>query len=229
VKQKQLRIPLINALFIVFMVFVQACSQGSGGGASNRQIDPNQGTQAGGFVYSGPAPASDEIQNFRVAFYDPLVGDNRCGECHTPGKTGTPAFVDQTNINDAWQAARTIVNLQDPGASPAVTRMANGHNCWLAPGQDAACAATVQGYIERWAESTQTSASTVQLAPRRAYAPGATRVLPPRYSDVLAGGLDLAAPQELLSLLSQYCSECHSDLAANPQVPYFASPDVDVA
>lgn len=211
------------------LMLVQACSQGSGGGASERQIDPNQGSGSTGFVYAGPPPASEEIQNFRVAFYDPLVSDNRCGECHTPGKTGTPAFVDQDNINLAWQAARTIVNLQDPGASLAVSRMANGHNCWLAPGQDAACAATVRGYIERWAESTQTTTSTVQLSPRRAYAPGATRILPPQYDDVLAAGLDLNASGQLLELLSRYCSDCHSDLAPVPQVPYLASADTAVA
>lgn len=217
------------ALPLLLTGLLAACSGGSGGGASERQIDPALGVGASGFVYSGPAPASDEIQNFRVAFYDPLVADNRCGECHTPGKSGTPAFVDQGNVNDAWQAARTIVNLDDPGSSAAVTRLASGHNCWLAPGQDAACAATVRGYIERWAEQAQASASTVALSPRRAYAPGATRVLPPQYEDVLATGLDLAAPGELMALMSEYCVQCHSDTAVNPQVPYLASSDPAIA
>lgn len=206
-----------------------ACSPGSGGGASDREVNVNTPTGGGSFTYSGPAPASDEIQSFKIAFYDPLVQNNRCGECHTPGKTGTPAFVDQSNVNDAWQAARTVVNLENPSSSSAVTRMANGHNCWLAPGQDAACAATVQSYIERWAESDQTTVSTIQLTPRRAYAPGATKVLPPAYGDVQALGLDLSSAGELMELLTRYCADCHSDTAPIPQVPYLASGDTDIA
>ncbi|MFK7977194.1 MAG: LamG domain-containing protein [Halioglobus sp.] len=223
------KLSLVGTFAALLVSTLAACSQGSGGGASERQVNVNEPTGSGSFSYSGPAPASDEIQNFKLSFYDPLVEDNRCGECHTPGKTGTPAFVDQSNVNQAWQAARSVVNLDDPSSSSVVTRVANGHNCWLAPGQDAACAATVQGYVERWAESEQSSISTVQLTPRRAYAPGATRVLPPSYSDVLDLGLDLNASGELMELLTRYCSDCHSDSAAIPQVPYLASGDIDIA
>lgn len=208
---------------------LSACSPGSGGGGSEREVNVNAPGGGGNFSYAGPPPASDEIQNFKIAFYDPLVEDNRCGECHTPGKTGTPAFVDQGNVNQAWQAARTVVNLDDPSSSAVVTRVANGHNCWLAQGQDATCASTIQSYIERWAESEQSTLSTVQLTPRRAYAPGATRVLPPANSDVLALGLDLTATGELLELLTRYCADCHSDTAPIPQVPYLASGDTDIA
>lgn len=222
---------LVPKLWIVLLIayLLVACSPGSGGGASERQVNVNEPTGSGSFTYAGPAPASDEIQNFKISFYDPLVEDNRCGECHTPGKTGTPAFVDQSNVNQAWQAARSVVNLDDPSASSVVTRVANGHNCWLAPGQDAACAATVQSYVERWAESEQSTVSTVQLTPRRAYAPGATRVLPASYGDVLDLGLDLNTSGELIELLTRYCSDCHSDTAVIPQVPYMASNDVTIA
>lgn len=218
-----------TALAMLVVYGLAACSPGSGGGSSDRQINTNEPSGNGGFVYAGPTPASDEIQNFKIAFYDPLVQDNRCGECHTPGKTGTPAFVDQSNVNQAWQAARTVVNLDDPGASPVVSRVANGHNCWLAPGQDATCAATILGYVERWAESEQDSTATVQLTPRRAYAPGATRVLPPMFTDVLGLGADLTATGELMELMTRYCVDCHSDTATIPQVPYLASDDTEIA
>ena len=61
----------------------------------------------------------------------PAGGDDRCGECHTPGKSGATHFVDQGDVNTAWQQARTVANLEDPAASAVVQRVANGHNCWL--------------------------------------------------------------------------------------------------
>lgn len=207
-----------------------ACSGGSGGGGSEREVNPNQpGTGGNSFVYSGPPPATAEIQSFKLAFYDPLVEDNRCGECHTPGKTGTPAFVDQNNVNQAWQHAMSVVNLDDPGASAAVTRVANGHNCWLAPNQAATCAATIVSYIERWADTAGDSTSTVKLTPRRPYAPGATRVLPPTFEDSIALGIDLQGNGQLMELLSRYCSDCHADTSPIPQVPYLASQDSAIA
>ncbi|MDX1734956.1 MAG: LamG domain-containing protein, partial [Halioglobus sp.] len=209
---------------------LSACSGGSGGGGSEREVNPEQGgTGGGGFVYSGPAPATDEIQSFKLAFYDPLVDDTRCGECHTPGKSGTPAFVDQGNVNQAWQHAKTIVNLQDPASSAAVSRVANGHNCWLAAPQAATCAATIAGYIERWADAAGDSTQTINLTPRRPYQPAATRVLPPGYAEAQALGADLLANGQLLELLARYCEDCHSDTAVIPQVPYFASADVEIA
>ena len=214
---------------LLCLLLLQACSGGSGGGASEREVDISADTGSAAFVYNGPAPSSDEIQNFKVAFYDPLVDDNRCGECHTPGKSGTPPFVDQDNVNQAWQHARTVVNLDDPASSPVVQRVANGHNCWLAPDQGDTCATTITGYIERWAAAEQDSVATVQLSPRRPYAPGGTRVLPPLDDDVLGLGLDLGASGELLELLQRYCSDCHSDTAVIPQVPYFGSDNREAA
>ncbi len=222
---------LRGTAIVAAIMLLQACSGGSGGGGSAREVDPTQtgGSTGGGFVYDGPPPASDEIQNFKVAFYDPLVDDNRCGECHTPGGNGDPAFVDQGNVNQAWQFAKSVVNLNDPAASPVVTRVANGHNCWLAPTQTATCAATIVGYIERWADAGDDGVATVNLTPRRPYMPSATRVLPPTYEDTLALGLDLTAGGELLQLLNQYCADCHADTAPIPQVPYLASADIDIA
>jgi hypothetical protein len=222
--------PTIRLVLSLVLFALHACSGGSDGGGSDREVLPNQaGGGNGGFVYEGPPPASAEIQNFKIAFYDPLVDNNRCGECHTPGGTGTPAFVDQGNVNQAWQQARTVVNLNDPAASPVVTRVANGHNCWLAPTQAATCAATIAGYIERWADSADDSVATVKLTPRRPYQPAATRVLPSTAADLLALGLDLQSSGQLLELLARYCSDCHSDSAPIPQVPYLASDDVAIA
>ncbi|MCB1848423.1 MAG: hypothetical protein KDI04_13860, partial [Halieaceae bacterium] len=176
------------------LALLQACSGGTGGGGSERQVDLGTPGGTAEFVYAGPAPASQEIQDFKVAFYDPLVGPDRCGECHTPGKSGSTHFVDQGDVNTAWQQARTVVNLEDPGASAVVQRVANGHNCWLGPDQAATCATTVTAYIERWAATAVDSATTIQLSPRRPVAASGTRVLPATLDQVLAEGLDLTAP-----------------------------------
>lgn len=216
----------LRMFFLVAVAgFLLGCSGGSGGGGSERQVDLSVDPGSSEFVYAGPAPASAEIQSFKRSFYDPLAGNDRCGQCHTPGESGTTTFVDQGNVNEAWQQARKVVNLDEPGASKVVQRVANGHNCWLAPGQEEACATTLTGYIERWAEDAVQSAATVQLSPRRIRSPAGTQVLPDTLPGVLDLGLDITAPGQLMGLLGQHCSGCHSDSAPLPQVPYFASAD----
>lgn len=221
---RRLSMPLFT---LALTALLQACSGGSGGGGSEREFDPVQDLGSSEFVYDGAPPASDEIQNFKVSFYDFVAGNDRCGECHTPGASGKTSFADQTNVNEAWKAAKTVVNLEDPGASAVVTRVANGHNCWLAAGQEVTCATTITGYIERWAASGEQSSSEVQLLPRRAYSPSGTKVLPGEITAV--AGLDLTGSDQLLGLLQRYCSDCHSDTSAIPQAPYFASANIDIA
>ncbi|QFU77221.1 LamG domain-containing protein [Halioglobus maricola] len=221
---------LIRKLSLVLALSaLGACSGGSGGGGSERQVDVSSGPSSGGFVYAGPAPASDEIQQFKQSFYDPLAANDRCGECHTPGGSGTTFFVNQDNVNDAWQAARTVVSLNDPAVSAVVRRVAEGHNCWLGVGQEEACATTVTGYVERWAAETVRTAATVQLLPRRALDPGGARVVPAALTDAVALYPALESSGELMGLLAEYCADCHSDTAPTPQVPYFASADASIA
>jgi hypothetical protein len=221
------RRPLIALFALALTALLQACSGGSGGGGSEREFDPVQDLGSAEFVYNGAPPASDDIQNFKVSFYDFVAGNDRCGECHTPGGSGKTSFADRSNVNEAWKAAKTVVNLDDPGASAVVARVANGHNCWLAAGQEATCATTITGYIERWAASGEQSSNAVSLLPRRPYSPSGARVLPGVISAV--EGLDLTGSDELLGLLQRYCSDCHSDTAAVPQAPYFASDTIDIA
>lgn len=222
-------VPLPTIALPLLLTLLHGCSAGSGGGGSDRQVDLSAPVGSQAFVYDGPVPASDDIQTFKVAFYDPLAGGDRCGECHTPGKSGTTHFVDQGDVNTAWQQARTVVNLDDPAASAVVQRVANGHNCWLGPEQAATCATTVTSYIERWAEAADDSAAAIQLFPRRAVAPSGTRVMPAQLTEVNALGIDLTASGELLDLTREYCSDCHSDTAAIPQVPFIGSASAELA
>lgn len=209
------------------LLLLQACSAGSGGGGSDREVDISAGPVAGDFVYNGPPPASDEVQGFKRAFYDPLAGNDRCGECHTPGESGSTAFVDQDDVNNAWRNARSVVNLEDPDSSAVVQRIANGHNCWLGSEQANTCATTLTSYIERWSAGTTDSSTVVKLLPRTPVSPSGTRVMPSQLSEVSA--VDLGADGELLALLNQYCDSCHSDTAVISQTPYFASDNADIA
>lgn len=220
---------LYASLLVPALLALAGCSGGSGGGSSDRQVDLTSDPGSGDFVYNGPAPASAEIQNFKRTFYDPMAANDRCGECHTPGGSGRTAFVDQGNVNTAWQEARKVVNLEDPSASAVVRRVAEGHNCWLAGGQEQACATTVTGYIERWAAGAVQSTAAVQLSPRRIYSPGGSRLAPDTLAEALSLGANITGSGGVLGLLAEHCSDCHSDTAAQPQVPYFASANQEIA
>ncbi|MEP5764072.1 MAG: LamG domain-containing protein [Halieaceae bacterium] len=221
--------PLRVGVAACVLMLLQACSGGSGGGGSVREVDLTADPGSSEFSYEGPAPASDDIQDFKREFYDPLAGNDRCGQCHTPGGTGSNKFVDQTDVNQAWQEARAVVNLLDPAASAVVQRVANGHNCWLGASQAATCATTITGYVERWAEGVSEFQSEVKLLPRPAVDPSSTKSLPPELDDLLAMGAQLDNPGELMDLLNRYCDECHADDAVIPQSPYFASNDPLIA
>jgi hypothetical protein len=211
------------------LLVLAGCSAGSGGGGSDREIDLTAAVGSSEFIYNGAAPGSDEIQEFKNSFYDPLAADDRCGQCHTPGGTGSTMFVDQGDVNNAWQQALTLVNLLDPASSAVVTRVASGHNCWLGADDAATCAATITSYIERWADGATEFATEVKLLPRMAIQPGGTLSLPTTLTDANALGLVLEDPTEILGLLNLYCSNCHSDTAVIPQSPFFASDNTTIA
>jgi hypothetical protein len=215
------------AALILAALALNGCSAGSGGGASEREVDISANLGNSEFVYNGPPPASDEVQGFKRAFYDPLAANDRCGECHTPGKNGSRVFVDQGDVNNAWREARTLINLEDPSSSAVVLRVAGGHNCWLGADQSATCAATLSSYIERWIADSNPGVTSIQLLPRTAVSPSGTRVMPPELAAV--NGIDLSANGELLELLNRYCANCHADTASIPQSPFFASADPAIA
>ncbi len=133
-REKQTIIPAAAGRFVIVAaaLILRACS-GSGGGAS--QQDPSASGSVDNdvsFVYSGPAPANSDVANFQREFYNNLVIEGRCGDCHTSGGTGTTAFVDKADVNEAYQAALTVVNLNDPSSSQVVLRVGSAHNCWVA-------------------------------------------------------------------------------------------------
>ena len=185
-----------------------ACS----GGASTQQ-NPNLTAATQAAVYTGPPPASADVQAFEANLWVNISGSNRCGNCHKANGQ-SPTFAESDNINSAYQAALTVVNLSQPSESLMVKQVANGHNCWLASNQ--ACADIMTTWISNWASGSSGSSpgTQVTLTAPPDITVGATKVFP-------------ADPtlfsQTVYPVVEQWCSRCHSDTAATPQSPYFAS------
>ncbi len=189
---------------------------GCGGGAKTVENPVTSGGTPA--AYSGPPPATADIQAFKINVWDNLRATNRCGSCHVAGGQA-PQFVRSDDINLAYAAANTVVNLASPRDSRMVQKVAGGHNCWLA--SPAACADILTTWISNWAGTAAgggTSGITLTAPPLRD--PGASKAFP-------------ASPAlfstTVYPVVRQYCARCHAPAAASPQSPYFASADLNEA
>ncbi len=198
---------------VLVLLAVYGCGSGSGAETvSNPLTTPPEVSN-----YSGPPPATADVQSFKLNVWDNLVPNNRCGGCHNADQT--PRFVRSDDVNLAYEAANTVVDLSDPGMSIMVAKVRGGHNCWLASAD--ACADIIQSYLENWAGDTVGStAKEVQLLAPPLRAPGSSKNFPDDPS---------AFASSVYPLLSQFCVNCHTDTATVPQSPYFASGDLDTA
>jgi hypothetical protein len=196
----------------VSLLALAACS----GGAATTQ-NPNTANDVAA-AYTGPAPASPDVQAFKVNLWQNINGSDRCGACHHANGQ-TPEFARTDDVNQAYQAALTVVNLTQPSQSTMVVKVGGGHNCWLASPSD--CATILTTWIQNWAgggAGGAPGATKIQLQAPVDQAVGPTKQFP---ND---GGADFQAT--VYPLLQQFCSRCHSPAAALPQSPYFASPNV---
>jgi concanavalin A-like lectin/glucanase superfamily protein len=197
-----------------FLALIVSALLLTGCGGESTEALPNTSGNNTTVSYNGPAPATDDVLNFKRSVWDNLVTEDKCGACHNDGGQ-SPQFVHENNINTAYAEANTIVNLSDPSQSELVTKVAGGHNCWLS--STTACADILTTYVANWAGGAGGSAKTVEL---RA----------PAIKDV---GDTLTFPEDpaqfathIYPTLTQYCSECHT---SNGQTPYIASGDVSIA
>jgi hypothetical protein len=187
---------------------------GCGGGAKTVENPVTSGGTPA--TYSGPPPATADVQSFKINVWDNLKASNRCGQCHTAGGQA-PEFVRLDDINLAYAAANGIVTLSSPRDSRMVVKVAGGHNCWLASAD--ACADILTTWITNWAGTSQVGGG-VELEAPPLRDPGASRSFP------ASPGLFASTVHPLLE---EYCSRCHTSSAANAQSPYFASSDVNEA
>lgn len=195
------------------LALVSACGSGSGAATSENPVTSTPDVSN----YTGPAPATDDVQNFKLSVWDNLVPNNRCGSCHNESQS--PRFVRADDINLAYAEANDIVDLTDPGASLIVAKVRGGHNCWLSDAN--ACGDIIESYIENWAgDALGGSGKDIQLEAPPIVDPGASKNFP-------ADSALFAST--VYPLLDDYCSSCHTDSAAIPQSPFFASEDIDAA
>lgn len=175
---------------------------------------PNTSSPSNAGNYNGPAPATDDVLNFKRSVWDNLVADDKCGACHNAGGQ-SPTFVHDGDINIAYAQANTVVNLSSPGQSLLVTKVAGGHNCWLS--SSTACVDILTTYIADWAGGSAGTVKTVELRAPEIKEPGATKTFPEDSS----GFQTYVYP-----VLTSYCSDCHT---GGDQTPYIASSNVDTA
>ena len=194
------------------LVLLAAC----GGGADTVANPGGSGSAPPSYV--GPPPATADVQAFKINLWDNLKATNRCGQCHVVGGQGSPQFVRQDDVNLAYAAANTVVDLASPQDSRIVAKVAGGHNCWLASTD--ACAQILTTWIQNWAGSVAGGGGGVVLEPPVLKDPGASKSFP----DDSALYASTVYP-----LVEEYCSRCHAPSAGNAQSPYFASADVPEA
>ncbi len=203
----------LAALAAVGVIALSGC----GGGASTEENPITTGPSAGP-NYTGPAPATADIQAFRVNFWENVRGANRCGNCHTAGGQA-PQFARSDDVNAAYQQASPVVNRESPSQSTIVLKVGGGHNCWLPdPG---ACASIMTRWIQDWVGASGTGGRQIELVPPAPRTPGQSRRFPPNAPPSFY--TDVGAQRATYTLLTTYCADCHRSTAATPQSPYFAS------
>jgi concanavalin A-like lectin/glucanase superfamily protein len=199
-----------------------ALSACGGGGAPTTQTAATAPTSSAD-AYTGPAPATADVQAFSVNFWANVRVQNRCGQCHNATSPAQmPNFARSDDVNLAYAQANTVVNLAQPATSLVVTKVSGGHNCWLADPQ--ACGTILTTWISNWAGATGAgSATQVALVAPPVQTVGQSLNFP---ND---GGVDYS--KTVYTLTSKYCVRCHSTTAssATEQSPYFADPTLAVA
>ncbi len=205
-------IELIKTLFCLLIISViSACS----GGGADTEKNPNTIAPSAS-NYNGPPPATNDVQAFKLNLWDNLSGSNRCGQCHGIGQA--PGFVNLADINVAYAAANTVVNLSQPAESRLVERVAAGHHCWLA--SDTACADTITNYIAAWAGGSASGGTKIKLVAPTIREAADSKTFPD--TSTLFGST--VYPE-----LTSYCANCHNENAANPIAPFFANDDINSA
>jgi Concanavalin A-like lectin/glucanases superfamily len=210
----------ITGLLVLAASFtLSAC--GGGGAPTTATAATAPTSQAD--TYTGPAPATADVQAFAVNFWANVRVQNRCGQCHNATSPAQmPNFARSDDVNLAYAQANTVVNLSAPSTSLIVTKVSGGHNCWLA--DPSACGQILTTWISNWAGATgAASATQVQLQAPPDQTVGQSLNFP---NDA---GAEYAAT--VYTLTSKYCVRCHSSTAsaATMQSPYFADPTLAIA
>ena len=107
------------------MTLLAAMLLGACGGGAETQTNPAPGGGDDQADYQGPAAATEDVQAFRNSVWELVRPSTRCAQCHDAGGEASPAFADNTDVNEAWEAALSVVNLDSPEDSRMVTVFAS--------------------------------------------------------------------------------------------------------
>jgi len=201
-----------SVFFRTVVIAAASLLQAACGGGAPTEENPNT-TRTLASTYSGPAPATADVQAFKLNVWNNLSPTNRCGGCHNAGGQ-EPMFAREDDVNLAYAAANTVVDLASPQDSRLVTKVASGHNCWLA--SDSACGDVMTAYISAWVGDAADSLRQVQLQAPVLKDAGASKSFPTDYSQFAA---------TVHPLLMQHCAGCHVETSPTAQAPYFAQSD----
>ncbi len=163
--------------------------------------------------YTGPAPATTDVQDFKLALWDNIAKPDKCGACHVQEQQ-SPPFARFDDINMAYAEVNGLINASRISESVLVTKVAGGHNCWLSDAS--ACADILTTWIGNWV-STEEVATSIELNAPVVKIPGANKNFP---AD--PGLFD----SNVYPVLRENCADCHQSTAAIPISPYIASSDI---
>jgi Concanavalin A-like lectin/glucanases superfamily len=212
---------ILGLLTLAASLGLAAC----GGGGAADTATPVGAPTSSVDAYTGPAPATADVQAFQVSLWNNIRGQNRCGQCHNATSPAQmPNFARSDNVNLAYAQANTVVNLAQPSTSIMVVKVSGGHNCWLADAS--ACGQILTTWITNWANATGSSSSTtVALVAPPSESVGQSL----NFSSASVAATDYG--NTIYTLTSKYCVKCHSSQAnpANAQTPYFADPNLTTA
>ncbi len=211
-----------NARSVLLVIIAGFVVSACGGGAQTESLPlpPGNNTNTGALPYAGPVARDADVLKFQQEFWSKARTTDRCGNCHNESVGQTPMFVRNDDVNMAFDAAVTLVDTTQPALSRVVSKVSSGHNCWVA--EPNVCGSIMTTWIENWLGDAVSGGRQIVLTPPVSNDPGASKNFP---ADAV--GPPSFAP--IHDLLTQYCSGCHSSVAANAIQPYFADPEVDVA
>ncbi len=166
----------------------------------------------------GGSITNEEVRRFKNEVWTKLRGTDRCGSCHVPDGAASTPFVRQDDINAAHEAALAIVNTESPEQSLMVTKVAEGHQCWLGSNEGASCAAQLVVYLRNWLyPTTELSNEEVKLERPTLRTPDTNTVSFPTDPN--------SFQTTVWPILVENCASCHADNASLPIAPFFAQSD----
>src|ERR1700738_2868961 len=193
-----------------------------GGGGAPTAATPAPAPTRSAAAYTGPAPATSDVQAFSVNFWANVRVQNRCGQCHNATSPAQmPNFARSDDVNLAYAQANKVVNLASPSTSLLVIKVSGGHNCCLADPK--ACGQILTTWISNWAGATgAASATQVQLQAPPDQSVGQSLNFPADSSAFAATGWPVTHAN---------CVRCHSRTSDPPveQSPYHADPSLLIA